>query len=87
MPVILTTEIFHLSPSAVPLFKLLVFPDGSVVKNPPANAGDTVQSLSREYPLEKETGNPLQYFCLGNPTNRGAWKATVHGVAKESDAT
>ena len=27
-------------------------------------------------------GNPLQYFCLGNPMNRGAWRATVHGVAK-----
>ena len=40
MPVILTTEIVHLSPSAVPLFKLLGFPDGSVVKNPTANAGD-----------------------------------------------
>ena len=27
-------------------------------------------------------GNPLQYFCLDNPTDRGAWWATVHGVAK-----
>ena len=32
-------------------------------------------------------GNPLQYSCLGNPMDRGAWRATVHGVAKESDAT
>jgi len=30
-------------------------------------------------------GNLLQYSCLGNPTDRGAWQATVHGVAKESD--
>ena len=29
-------------------------------------------------------GNPLQYSCLGNPLNRGAWQATAHGVAKES---
>ena len=32
-------------------------------------------------------GNPLQYAHLGNPTDRGAWRATVHGVAKESDTT
>ena len=30
-------------------------------------------------------GSPLQYFCLGNPIDRGAWQATVHGVTKESD--
>ena len=30
-------------------------------------------------------GNPLQYSCLGNPVDRGAWQATVHGVTKESD--
>ena len=32
-------------------------------------------------------GNPLQYSCLGNPMDRGAWRATVHGVAKELDTT
>jgi len=32
-------------------------------------------------------GNPLQYSCLGNPMDRGAWQATVHRVAKESDIT
>ena len=32
-------------------------------------------------------GNPLQYSCLGNPTDRGAWRATVHGVTRESDTT
>ena len=30
-------------------------------------------------------GNPLQYSCLGNPMDRGAWRATVHGITKESD--
>ena len=32
-------------------------------------------------------GNPLQYTCLENPMDRGAWRATVHRVAKESDTT
>ena len=32
-------------------------------------------------------GNPLHYSCLGNPIDRGAWRATVHGVTKESDPT
>ena len=32
---------------------------------------------------EEENGNPLQYSCLGNPMDRGAWWATVHGLAKE----
>ena len=38
-----------------------------------------VQSLGQEDALEKEI---LQYFCLGNPMDRGAWWATIHGVAK-----
>ena len=32
-------------------------------------------------------GNPLQYSCLGNPMDRGDWRVTVHGVAKESETT
>ena len=53
-----------------------------VVKNRPANAGD-VGSIpgSRKSPGGGH-GNPLQYSCLENPTNRGAWRPTVHGVAK-----
>ena len=35
----------------------------------------------------KESGNPLQYSCLGNSMDRGAWWATVHGIAKELDMT
>ena len=60
-------------------------PGGSAVRNPPANAGDmgSIPGLGR-YP-EEGKGNSLQYSCLGNPTHRGAWWATVHGVAKESD--
>ena len=44
-----------------------------------------VRSLGQEEPLGEGIGNPLQYSCLGNPMDRGAWWATVHGVAKESD--
>ena len=46
-----------------------------------------VQSLGQEDPLEKEIGNPFQYSCLGNPVDRGAWWATVHGVTEEVDMT
>ena len=57
------------------------FPGGSVVKNPPANVGDVglIPGLGRS-PGEGN-GNPLQYSCLENPMNRGAWQATVHEVA------
>ena len=41
-----------------------------------------VQSLGREDLLEKEMANPLQYSCLENPMDGGAWWATAHGVAK-----
>ena len=41
-----------------------------------------IQSLGWEDPLEKGNGNPLQYSCLENSMDRGAWEATVHGVAK-----
>ena len=55
------------------------------VKNAPANAGDIkdaglIPGLERS-PREGN-GNPLQYSCLENPMDRGAWQATVHGVAK-----
>ena len=58
------------------------FPGGSVVKNPSANAGDagSIPGLGRS-PGEGNA-NPLQYPYLGNPMDRGAWRATVHGVAK-----
>ena len=61
------------------------FPDGSVVKNPLANAGDTgdtvsIPGLGRS--PRGGNGNPLQYSCLENPTDRGAWRATVCGVPK-----
>ena len=63
------------------------FPGGSVVKNLPVNAGDLglIPGLGRS-PGEG-TGNPLQYSCLENPTDRGAWQATIYRVKKESDTT
>ena len=58
-----------------------------MVKNLPANAGDvgSISGLGRS-PGEGN-GNPLQYFCLGNPMDRGAWRAIVHRVKKQLDTT
>ena len=69
---------------------ILRFPSGSVLKNPPANAGaagdmGSIPGLGR-FP-GGGNGNPLQYSCLGNLKDRGAWQATAHGVSKESDTT
>ena len=60
---------------------------GSVVNNTPANAGDSgsVPGLGRS-PGEGN-GNPLQCSCLEKSMDRGAWRATVPGVAKASDTT
>ena len=63
------------------------FPDGSVVKNPPANAGDAGSIPGSGRSPEGGNGYPLQYSCLENPMDRGAWRAIVHGVTKESDMT
>ena len=62
-------------------------PGGSVVKNPPANAGNlgSVPEVGR-FP-GVGYGNPLWCSCLGNPMDRGAGRATVHGVARELDTT
>ena len=61
------------------------FPGGSVVKNPPANVGymNSITELGRS--SGERNGNPLQYSCLENSMDRGAWWATVHGVTEESD--
>ena len=61
------------------------FPIGSVVENPPANTGNagdvgSIHGSGRSPGIGN--GNPLQYSCLGNPMNRGAWQATIHGVPK-----
>ena len=53
-----------------------------MVKNLPANAGDVSSILGSGRSPGGGNGNSLQYACLGNPMDRGAWQATVHGVAK-----
>ena len=67
---------------------LMGFPGGSEVKNLPANAGDMgdldpIPGLGRS--AGERNDSPLQDFCLGNPMDRGALWARVHGVTKESD--
>ena len=60
-----------------------------VVKNPPANAGDVKDGGSIPGPGRSPGGghgNPLQYSCLENPMDRGAWRATLHGIT-DSDRT
>ena len=57
----------------VPLNSNEGFLGGSVVKNPPANAGDAGLIPGSGRPPGGGNGNPLQYSCLGNPTDRGAW--------------
>ena len=69
---------------------LLDFPGSAVVKNPPANARDKrdvgfISGSGRS--LGEGNGNLLQYSCLENSMDRGAWWATVHGVEKELDTT
>ena len=61
-----------------------------MVKNAPTSAGDlrdegSIPVLGR--PPREGHGNPLQYSCLENAMNRGAWRAMVHGVAKGLDTT
>ena len=56
-----------------------------MVKNPPANTGDTGLICGLGRSPGEGNGNPFQYSCLGNPMDTGAWKATVHGVRKESN--
>ena len=58
---------------------IMGFPRGSVVKN--TSAEDSASILGSGRSPGRGNGNPLQYFCLENPMDRGAWWATVHGVA------
>ena len=53
-----------------------------MVKTLPANAGDPGVIPESRKSLWRGNSSPLQYSCLENPMDRGAWRATVHGVAK-----
>ena len=61
------------------------FPGGSAVTNLPANAGDagdegSIPESGKAQSPGRAHGNPLQYLCLENPMDGGAWRATVHRV-------
>ena len=57
-------------------------PGDSVVKNPPVNAGDVGSIPGSERSPRRGNGKPFQYYCLGNPMDRGAWWAAVCRVIK-----
>ena len=58
------------------------FPGGSMVKHPPVKPEKRVQSLGLGRSLGEGNGNPLQYSCLENSLDSGAWRATIQGVTK-----
>ena len=66
----------------VPVWLALGFPGGSDGKKSAYNAGDPDLILGSGRSPGKGNGNPLQYSCLKNSMDRGAWQATAHGVAK-----
>ena len=68
--------------SADDSISFLFMAEAQRLKRLPGMQETRVRSLGREDPLEKENGTPLQYSCLENPMEGGAWWATVHGVAK-----
>ena len=62
------------------VFLYMGFPGGSAVENLPANSGDAGSIPGSGRSPGERNGKLLQYSCLGNPMDRGAWQATVHGV-------
>ena len=53
-----------------------------MVKNPPANVGDVGSIPGPRRSPGEGNGNPLQFSCLDDPMDRGAWRATIHGVTR-----
>ena len=73
---------FSLACVIVGILYIMGFPGGSDGKEPVCSAEDPGSIPgSGIFPGERK-GNPLQYSCLGNPMDRGAWQATVHRVTK-----
>ena len=58
-----------------------------MVRNLPANSGDVVSIPGLRRSPGEGNGYPLHYSCLESPLDRGAWWATIHGVAKSQDTT
>ena len=82
------TDIMSLIQSNIPtVSSTLGFPGGSVGKESAYNAGDLGSIPGSERSPGEGNGSPLQYSCLENPMDGGAWWATTQGVAKESDTT
>ena len=69
------------------VWKYSGFPGGSVVKNPPARAGDSSSIPQSGTSPGEGKGNPLQCSCLENPRDGGAWWAAISGGHTESDTT
>ena len=70
------------TPFLIPLNNVYGASQVEVLKKTPANVGDTESISGLRRSRGGGNGNPLQYTFLENPMNRGAWHATVHGVAK-----
>ena len=83
--IIINSNLYFLSTYTLPGIAV-GFPGGSVVKNLPANAGDAGLSLGSVRSPGEENGNPLQYSCLENPMDRGAWRASLWGC-KDANTT
>ena len=77
------TKMWHLTFT----YHIWDFPGSSDSKESAYNAGDLCLIPGSERSPKEGNGNPLQYSCLENSMDRGAWWATVHGVSKESDTT
>ena len=71
----------HKKSNSTELYKVKGFSGGTVVKNMPPSEGDA-RDMGSVSGSGGGNGNPFQYSCLENPMDRGAWRATVHGVAK-----
>ena len=71
----------------VKLTNFFIFPGGSYGKESACNAGDLASAPGLGRSPGEGNGYPLQYSCLENSTDRGAWQSTVPAVAKESNLT